>query len=186
MRNYACVTLSTKLRDFQYRLLHKRIPTNRELYRWKIKATPNCAQCGELDSIKHALFDCRNSAELWNEYAIYLAKRFPGVIFKVEFVEVIFNCVHPNYAHVSNLMCLIMKQLIYRGKCLREHISFATFINELERVRQYELSMAIKTNRVQKHNRKWDVESINNGFEQENNSSNDGIDQFIQQYIDNM
>ena len=36
------LTISTKLRDFQYRLLHKRLPTNHELYRWKLKNTEMC------------------------------------------------------------------------------------------------------------------------------------------------
>ena len=36
------VTISAKLRDFQFRLSHKRIPTNKELARWKIKTSDQC------------------------------------------------------------------------------------------------------------------------------------------------
>ena len=55
---YQKVTISTKLRDFQYRLLHKKIPTNKELCWWKIKSYDMCPWCQELDSIKHMLFEC--------------------------------------------------------------------------------------------------------------------------------
>ena len=39
-----------KLRDFQYRLLHKKIPTNKELKLWGIKNTNTCAYCNVIQS----------------------------------------------------------------------------------------------------------------------------------------
>ena len=59
LTGYRKVTISTKLRDFQYRLIHKRIPTNKELKRWKLKEASTCDWCGEEDSIKHLMFECK-------------------------------------------------------------------------------------------------------------------------------
>ena len=43
--NVRLTTIATKLRDFQYRLLHNLLPTNRDLVRWKIKDSFLCTFC---------------------------------------------------------------------------------------------------------------------------------------------
>ena len=57
-KNVNMLTINTKLRDFQYRLLHKRVPTNRELARWNIKNSSRCELCNEEDNIEHTLYEC--------------------------------------------------------------------------------------------------------------------------------
>ena len=41
-QNMYKITNVVKLRDFQYRLLHKRVPSKKELFRWKIKKSYQC------------------------------------------------------------------------------------------------------------------------------------------------
>ena len=56
--NISKITISTKLRDFQFRLLHKCIPSNRELHRWKIKTSSKWLYtCGIVQDMWGKLFD---------------------------------------------------------------------------------------------------------------------------------
>ena len=55
-------TISTKLRDFQYRLLNQAVITNTHLFKWKIIQTDLCTFCEEQpESILHLLVKCKHS-----------------------------------------------------------------------------------------------------------------------------
>ena len=57
-KNIYIYTLSTKLRDFQYRFILLRIYTNVDLKNWK-QRTDNCTFCGiESETILHLFVDC--------------------------------------------------------------------------------------------------------------------------------
>ena len=48
----------TKLREFQFKLIHRIIVTKKELCRFGIKPDDDCLYCGEKDSIDHSFKDC--------------------------------------------------------------------------------------------------------------------------------
>jgi len=48
----------TKLKEFQYKLIHQIVVTKKELYRYGIKEDGKCQNCGEKDSIDHTFRDC--------------------------------------------------------------------------------------------------------------------------------
>ena len=52
------VCRETKLKEFQYKLIHRIVVTKKELYRYGIKEDDECIYCGEKDSINHAFRDC--------------------------------------------------------------------------------------------------------------------------------
>ena len=66
------ITNNTKLRDFMFHLLHKKIPTNKELL--QIKTTKKFDFCEENDSIKHTLYTCKNIFKIWREWIVMLTK----------------------------------------------------------------------------------------------------------------
>ena len=148
-------TISTKLRDFQFRLLHKRLPSNKELHRWKIKNTDKCEFCDQQDSILHLLFGCIHIKMVWKDLFEYMKKWSDPNILNFDIQNLILNMIHPKKYHVINLMCLIMKQLIYRYKCKKEKINFTAFIIELRLVENIERYNAKKQNILHKHNCKW-------------------------------
>ncbi|KAL9988158.1 hypothetical protein ACROYT_G002566 [Oculina patagonica] len=62
------VTLDTKLRAFQYKLLNHIVYTNDRLYKFKIVDSPLCAFCySEDESLEHLLFLCKASEVFWKE-----------------------------------------------------------------------------------------------------------------------
>ena len=50
------LTLSTKLRSFQYRLINFAIVTNVQLCKWKVKDSPKCTFCNDKEETYLHLF----------------------------------------------------------------------------------------------------------------------------------
>ena len=44
----------TKLREFQFKLIHRAIVTKKELFRFGVKTDDECLYCGDKDSIEHS------------------------------------------------------------------------------------------------------------------------------------
>ena len=149
------VTNCTKLRDFQYRLLHKKVPTNKELCKWKILTRSQCERCKQEDDIKHTLYTCQRIQNLWESFAMWITQYFEGEVFVINFTEVVLNWIHIKPMHLANLFCLISKQLIYRTKCKRSNINFNMFIREVELIERIELEIAYSTKKTNKHYNKW-------------------------------
>ena len=47
-----------KLKEFQFKLIHRIVITKKELFRYGINTDSDCIYCGELDSINHTFIDC--------------------------------------------------------------------------------------------------------------------------------
>jgi hypothetical protein len=48
-----------KLREFQFKFIHRIVVTKKELHRYGIKPDDDCIYCGEKDSIDHTFRDCQ-------------------------------------------------------------------------------------------------------------------------------
>ena len=48
----------TKLKEFQFKLIHRTIVTKKELFRFGIKANDECVYSGDRDSIEHSFIEC--------------------------------------------------------------------------------------------------------------------------------
>jgi len=47
-----------KLKEFQFKLIHRIVITKKELFRYGINTDSDCIYCGEPDSINHTFIDC--------------------------------------------------------------------------------------------------------------------------------
>jgi hypothetical protein len=60
------ITLDPKLRQFQYKLIMKFLPSNRLLYKWGLITSPICTFCDEVDEdYFHLFWDCRYVFLFW-------------------------------------------------------------------------------------------------------------------------
>ena len=48
----------TKLKEFQFKLIHRTIVTRKELFRFGVKTDDQCLYCGDKDSVEHSLVEC--------------------------------------------------------------------------------------------------------------------------------
>ena len=51
----------TKLKEFQFKLIHRSIVTKKELFRFGIKTDDECLYCGDKDSTEHSCIECASS-----------------------------------------------------------------------------------------------------------------------------
>jgi hypothetical protein len=52
------MTKNVQLKVVQFKILHNAYPTMSHLHKWKIKNTPNCHHCNEVETTEHALWTC--------------------------------------------------------------------------------------------------------------------------------
>ena len=181
--NLQKVTNCTKLRDFQYRLLHKKLPSNRELYRWGIKSSDICTFCEEVDSITHLLFHCNYVKTLWcklEEYLKFTYEHVGSLDFSVN--ARIVNDVHMKAGNIVNLYVLLLKQNIYRAKCEGKKQVFERFLQEVKMLHNIELYNAKLNNKVQLHIEKWSALTS----KERQDSREDNLIIFINNYIDKL
>ena len=57
--------ISEKMRIIKFRLLHCDIFSKERMFRFKMVECPNCKFCGEIETIKHQLWDCQRAKVIW-------------------------------------------------------------------------------------------------------------------------
>ena len=68
-------TKETKLKEFQFKLLHRRIATNDQLYKIGLKQSDLCTFCGEeTENQTHLFLRCKYSKTFWGEFYQLLAQ----------------------------------------------------------------------------------------------------------------
>ena len=152
------ITSITKLRDFQFRLLHNKIFCNDRLVYWRKSETNICNLCNLMkQTILHLLWDCRMVQPIW--MYVQAKARQAGITCEFNAVNIIFNCVHELRTHVINLIVLIVKQYIYRLKCMDQKLTRKGTLLEIELNYKMELYNTCRANNVNnaiaKTKKKW-------------------------------
>ena len=128
------VTICTKLRLFQYRLMQRIIPTNIKLKIWKIKESNRCTFCESFpESIQHLFWECEPVKKLWNALVKWFKYTFE-IRLQIDYVTMLFNGVNKHPKQMLNTTVLIVKYYIYSCKC-QEIIP--TFIPLLGKINEY-------------------------------------------------
>ena len=141
-----------KLRDFQYRLLLGKIFINNILCHWKIVETNICELCNiSKQTPIHLFSQCNKIKPLWiqMEHTLNIDNTYWGS------VNIMENNVPPKNNHVINYIVLIMKQYIYRQKCLDKPITFLGIVHEIRQIEKTELYTAKITCETGNHHKKW-------------------------------
>ena len=67
------VTIETKIREFQYKVLNNIVFTNEKMFRLKMIDSPSCAFCKqEIESIEHVFFYCNVTKTSSEAFCIWL------------------------------------------------------------------------------------------------------------------
>ena len=149
-------TRETRLRTFQFKLLHRRIATNRYLNRIGISLTDTCTFCEQnSETLIHLFWDCTHTHTFWQNFKSWL-----------------FQCqVKPNTFVLSLPMCLGLvdnmedvllhhalltaRFHIYLSKIKKNLPNIEIFSKIFLKCEEIERLYAFKTDTVQKFNSKW-------------------------------
>ena len=70
------VTVETKLREFQYKILNNIVNTNDRLFCFKMIESPLCAFCNKEDeSLEHSLFHCTTTKNVWLAFSSCISEQ---------------------------------------------------------------------------------------------------------------
>ena len=150
------VTNITKLRSFQYRMLHRSTITNIQLKKWGITDSDKCNFCKEeKETVLHTFVFCPEVAKLWIEMERYMYNYSNrDITFDIEAV-ICNKFISQPVWHIKNLICLITKQYIYKQKCANVKLSHKQCQAYVRTIENNEKYYAIKRDLLKKHNRKW-------------------------------
>ena len=115
------------LRNCQYKILNRILPTNKDLLVCKLSNCSLCDFCySTIDTLEHLLFKCETVQQLW--IPLYRHLESKGVSIHFSIMDVCFGtdkCQNNNIA--INFIILIMKQYIYNAKLKQNTPRFEFF-----------------------------------------------------------
>jgi len=158
-RNIKKVSKSKILQNIQFKLLHNIYPTQKHLYKWKIKDSPLCHYCGIEENLEHVLFSCEiASRTILNFREILQDMKNTRIEFTFKDILVGFAC-NQNVTYtlkekllIDELIIILKRKLILQRENKRV-------------IEKPELNNMIKEQyNIYKMN-KWDTSSWNNVFE---------------------
>ena len=128
-----------KYRSFQYRLLHRAITLNIDIFRGKKRANHKCNEADK--SYPHIFIFCdmyefEDSEIEFNEF------------------NVIFNGIVDNPRNIKHFLCLICKQYI---RCFNKPSNFYELKSIIWSTKSIEKFIAIKNRKLKHFNRKWNI-----------------------------
>ena len=151
---YTC-TRDTKLRDFQFRVLHNAVITNMKLKEWNIKDDNLCNFCNrEPETLIHLLLDCDVSKQIW-QYVYNFIYELSGTRIHMNKEEIMLGIIDKPFAVFFNNVHIIVKQYLYACRCLDKRPLNGVIIEKIKFGRKIEHLLAVKCNKVDSWNQKW-------------------------------
>ena len=131
------VTLDSQLRVFQYKIIHRVLPTNDLLHKYQIRDNPYCDLCENIiENIEHTFHLCPKKLKLWYDLADWL---LPNVdLFPFINTEHILLGIFDEIRPIENTIILAIKRYIYINKCKETAISFIGALHYLKNIMNIE------------------------------------------------
>ena len=60
------VLVDNRIKQLKIKLIHKIVPTNENLFKWKQVDSPLCKHCREIESLEHLFIECSYIEHFWN------------------------------------------------------------------------------------------------------------------------
>ena len=150
------LTISTKLRYFQYRILSYKLVTNIDLYKWRKKENSKCTFCKTNEEVyKHLFFDCKYVKSFWTAVSRWVRYMIDGS-FQLEFSKIMLNRYGGKNSKLLNTIILLAKHYIYVQRCKNESLNFCQFLYKVTELYNDEKYIALKNDKIKIHDEKWD------------------------------
>ena len=144
------ITIISKMRSFQYKLMFSAILTNQRLFYAKIKDTQKCDFCSlETETPLHLFFTCSKVQTLWR----WLETKIGCPITAK---AVAFNNIVNNPKFCQNALVLYVKFYIYKSKCLNVNVTVADLEKYIKSMIVLEEEIAKRKQRLNHHKLKWE------------------------------
>ena len=153
------ITISTKLRAFQYRLINYAIPTNIMFKKWQIVPNMNCSFCNierQVETYVHLFCECPIVLQrIWYPLCKWLDYFCYAEVNVHDPYELLFIRFKGCFADMVNMILLITKHFIYIKRCLKEKLRFIELSTVITQYKNIEAVIAKKNLKTQKRDQKW-------------------------------
>lgn len=122
-----------KLKDFQFRFIHRIIVTKKELFRYGFKADDECLYCGEHDSINHTFIDCTFVKSFVQNVINWFNKTYASQInptIEEQLFGIHDSSLDNNIKNSFNFISLVMRYYIYTCKLHNKAILLPEFVDK--------------------------------------------------------
>lgn len=144
---------STKMRNFQFRFLHRIIFTGDILYKWKIVDSPLCTYCRlDYETLEHLFYKCSITIRFW-EMLFSWFEALTDTEVNPELENVCF-CNYEEDKLLSTII-LLAKQHIFSRKCIDREPNVYIFKDSLMQLISIERYQALKTKKYKPFVKKW-------------------------------
>ena len=128
------LSMETKLKEFQFKLIHRTIITQKELFRFGIKADDEYVYYGNWDSIRHSFIECMFT-RMFTQKVLNWFDQVNACQISPTTEETLFGITASSHdttiIRKFNYTALIMRHYIYSAKLNGLAISFQDFISKL-------------------------------------------------------
>jgi len=152
------VTLHTRTRIFQYKLLNRIIHTNKLLYKIKLLDSSLCTFCGEYEeSLEHLFLHCRFSKNFRMQIVFWL-NDLNITIIELKDSEIMLGYTNEiPYWFFRNHILIIGKQVIYSSRLSKSKPLLSQFFVKLKHIERIEHYIAKKRDWFSFHEKKWKI-----------------------------
>ena len=115
-------SFESKTSIFQYKILHRILPTNALLHKYQIRNDPFCSRCNNvIENLEHLFHTCPLIIKLWYDIADWLSPELD--IAQCINSESILLGIYSENKQLENCILLIIKRYIYIYKCTNKDVS---------------------------------------------------------------
>lgn len=149
------LTMSTKLRYFQYRINIKALTLNIHVARWDSSVSENCTFCNQAKEMAiHLFIECEHVKKLWKALKRWVSY-FNDTKLVISNENIIFSNYEGKDAKFTNTITLITKFYIYRVKVNKVKPNFVDLIREINKTKEIEQYIATRQDKLYNFARKW-------------------------------
>ena len=99
---------------FQFKILHRILPTNKKLYQFKIKQSNECDYCGQAEeSLIHLFCECDITSGIWQDVLDWLGNQSIRTEYLTD-IQIIFG--DPKFDPVINRVLVTTIMIIFKNK----------------------------------------------------------------------
>ena len=129
-------TKDNKLREFDYKILHRVLVTNKELKKFKIRNDDLCDQCKTPDSLEHTILRCPANVKFYHEILSWfnashntLINLSPEQILRQKYMP---GPINDNLRCRLDVLILFIKKYVYSCKINVVPLNCTQFINNIK------------------------------------------------------
>ena len=125
-------TKSTKLIEFQFKFLHRRVPTNSFLFRVGLQGDENCSFCHtSSESLIHLFWSCHKTSHFWNKVTEWL-KNLNLLRRDYTLTNITALGLRPNISFCTSYQLLFSLSTVWLAKTKEDHPNITHFICTLK------------------------------------------------------